>query len=40
MSTMFTESMFDDIESNANLQEAIAKQFVSTFLISSIMMVQ
>lgn len=25
MSTMFTESMFDDIESNANLQEAIAK---------------
>ena len=25
MSTMFTESMFDGIESNANLQEAIAK---------------
>lgn len=25
MSTMFTESMFDDIESNANLQEAVAK---------------
>lgn len=25
MSTMFTESMFDNIESNANLYEAIAK---------------
>ena len=25
MSTMFTESMFDNIESNANLHEAIAK---------------
>lgn len=25
MSTMFTESMFDNIESKANLQEAVAK---------------